>query len=109
MPRVQSIDAIPLAFVTEVGAATDPLPVSTAQPTVTPDTGLLSASRTITEIGVGSLLPTVSVCASPPLIAICVAPPTCAVMLNVTVVRPGAAAVVVCVPGVGPSVRVVCA
>src|SRR5216684_378586 len=109
VPRVQLIDAIPLALVTELGAFTDPPPVSTDQLIVTPDTGLFSASRTTTEIGVGRVWPTVSVCRLPPLIAIWVAPPTCAVALNVTVVSPVADALVVCVPGAGPRVRVVLA
>ena len=82
------IDAIPLPSVTELGALTDPPPPSTDQLTVTPDTGLLSASRTTTEIGVGRGCPTVPVCELPPSSVICDAPPTCAVMLNVTLSRP---------------------
>src|SRR5205809_4239309 len=112
VPSVPLIAAIPLAFVTDVGALTEPPPSDTTQLTVTPDTGLLNWSATRTEGGVGSGWPTVSVCASPPLSVICDAPPTCAVMLNVTLSRPPvrvAFAVVVSWPGVRPRVRVVCA
>src|SRR5204863_1785663 len=111
-PGGQLGEAIPLAFVTEVGALTEPPPSDTTQLTVTPDTGLLNWSATRTEGGVGSVWPTVPVCASPPLSVICDAPPTCAVMLNVTLSRPPvrvAFAVVVSWPGVRPRVRVVCA
>src|SRR6266516_1400498 len=88
VPSVQLIEAIPLAFVTDVGALTEPPPSDTTQLTVTPDTGLLNWSATRTEGGVGSVWPTVFVRASPPLSVICEAPPTCAVMLNVTLSRP---------------------
>jgi hypothetical protein len=107
VPSVQLVDAMPLALVVEVSGLTEPPPSSTDQLTVTPDTGLLRASATRTESGVGSVCPTVSVCCCPPLIAICVAPPTCAVTLNVTGVSPATLALVVWVPGVGPRVRVV--
>src|SRR3989442_6993971 len=102
VPSVQLVEAIPPASVVDVRGLTVPPPSSTDQLTVTPATGLLRPSATRTERGIGSVCATVSVWRSPPLIAICVAPPTCAVTLNVTVVRPVAPAVVVCVPGVGP-------
>src|ERR1041385_6725470 len=106
VPSVQLVDAMPLVLVVEVSGLTEPPPSSTDQLMVTPATGLLRASATRTDRGTGSVCPTVSVCCCPPLITICVAPPTWAVTLNVTGVRPVALAVVVCVPGVGPSVRV---
>src|SRR5690242_3218243 len=109
VPNVQLVDAIPLAFVTDETGFTDPPPSRTDQLIVTPATGLLSASATRTDSGVGSVWPTVSVWLWPPLIAICVAPPTCAVTLNVTGLSPLTLAVVVCVPGVGPRERVVAA
>src|SRR5439155_20447657 len=107
VPNVQLVDAMPLEFVLELSGLTEPPPSTTDQLIVTPATGLLSASATRTDNGTGSVWPTVSVWPCPPLIAICVAPPTGAVTLNVTGVRPAALAVVVCVPGVGPRVRVV--
>src|SRR6184192_2586731 len=107
VPSVQLVDAMPPVLVVEVSGLTEPPPSSTDQLTVTPATGLLRASATRTDNGTGSACPTVSVCCCPPVIAICVAPPTWAVTLNVTGVRPAALALVVCVPGVGPSVRVV--
>src|SRR5256885_2966214 len=107
VPSVQLVEAMPLEFVLELSGLTEPPPSSTDQLMVTPATGLLRASATRTDSGTGSVCPTVSVCCCPPLIAICVAPPTWAVTLNVTGVRPAALALVVCVPGVGPSVRVV--
>src|SRR6266576_5886408 len=75
---VQAEDGIRVLCVT--GVQTCALPIS--------DTGLLNWSATRTEGGVGSVWPTVPVCASPPLSVICDAPPTCAVMLNVTLSRP---------------------
>src|SRR2546429_86432 len=107
VPSVQLVEAMPLVLVVEVSGLTEPPPSSTDQLTVTPATGLLRASATRTDNGTGSACPTVSVCCCPPLTAICGAPPTWAVALNVTGVRPAPLAVVVCVPGVGPSVRVV--
>src|SRR5205823_1412274 len=107
VPSVQLVDAMPLEFVLELSGLTEPPPSTTDQLMVTPATELLSASATRTDKGTGSVWPTVSVWPCPPLIAICVAPPTCAWTLNVTGVRPAALAVVVCVPGVGPRVRVV--
>src|SRR5439155_629417 len=73
--------------------------------TVLPRTGLPYWSRAVTVVGL-ALGP---VWRSPPFTAICVAPATLAVTVNVTVGRPVTAAVVVWVPGVGPSVRVVVA
>ena len=103
------MEAIPLALDVDVAGFGDPAPLMTAQLIVTPATGLLNWSATRTDSGVGSVCPTVPVWRSPPFTAICVAPATLAVMVNVTVGRPVTAAVVVCVPGVGPSVRVVVA
>src|SRR5256885_4190 len=107
VPSVQLVEAMPLEFVLELSGLTEPPPSRTDQLMVTPATGLLRPSATRTDSGTGIVCPTVSVCCCPPLIAICVAPPTCAVTLNVTAVRPVALAVVVWVPGVAPSVRVV--
>src|SRR5690242_18731908 len=109
VPSVQFVDAMPLELVVDVSGLTEPPPSSTDQLMVTPATGLLSASATRTDNGVGSVWPTVSVWLCPPLIAICVAPPTCAVTAKVTGVSPLTLAVVVCVPGVGPRERVVAA
>src|SRR5690242_141844 len=105
VPSVQSIDAMPEPLVTDVDALTDPPPFSTDQEIVTPDTGLFSASLTITESGTGSVTPTVSVWRSPPFTAIWVAPPTWAVTANDTGVSAPTVAVVLSLPGVAPSVR----
>ncbi len=108
VPSVQLMLATPLALDTEVGALTDPPPSITTQLIVTPGTGLLRASATRTDSGVGRVWPTVSVCASPPFTVICVAPPTWPVALNVTVAGPPASvavAVVVLVPGSVPRIR----
>ena len=75
-------------------------------------TGLLKSSVTLTERGTGSVAPTVSFCRSPPFLVIRDAPPIVAVIVKVTVAGPlwsVAVAVVVCVPGVTPRVRVVVA
>src|SRR6266699_3511458 len=109
VPRVHVVEAMPLVLDVEVAGFGDPAPLMTAQLIVTPATGLLNWSATRTDSGVGSACPTVPVWRSPPLTAICVAPATLAVTVNVTVGRPVTAAVVVWVPGVGPSVRVVVA
>src|SRR5437762_1078867 len=100
---------MPLALDVDVAGFGDPAPLMTAQLTVTPATGLLNPSATRTDSGVGSGCPTVPVWRSPPLTLICVAPATLAVIVNVTVGRPVTAAVVDCVPGVGPRDRVVVA
>ena len=112
LPNVQLVVAIPEVFVVDVGGLTVPPPPVTAHVTETPDTGLFSASATLTDRGTESVAPTVSAWPSPPFSTICVAPPTVAVMLKVTVVGTPpsvAVAVVVCMPAVGPSVRTVVA
>src|SRR5205807_2646100 len=126
VPSVQLVDAMPLELVLEVSGLTEPPPSTTDQLTVTPATGLLSASATRTDKGTGSVWPTVSVWPCPPLIAIRVAPPTCPtwlspenfarvaagpavpVAVNVTglPVRPAALAVRVLAPAVVPRVQV---
>src|SRR2546426_6432683 len=52
-----------------------PFPGVTAKVTATPDTGLPLASLTITDGGIGTAVPAVTVCLSPALIATCVADP----------------------------------
>jgi hypothetical protein len=75
-PKVQlPTVAIPLAFVVAVNVVPDPPPVATAKVTLTPLTGLLFASFTITRGDVATAVPTVPDWASPALTAICVATP----------------------------------
>jgi hypothetical protein len=75
VPSVQLVTvAIPLAFVVAEPPITDPVPDAT-KITLTPLTGLLLASFTITLGAVATAVPTVADCASPPLIAICDAAP----------------------------------
>src|SRR5690242_2679804 len=107
VPSVQFVVAIPVELVIELVGLTEPPPFSTVQLMVTPWTGLLRASITFTASGPATVWPTVSCRTLESAKTIWVAPPTCAVIEKVTVVSPDALAVVVCVPGSGPSVRVV--
>ena len=67
--------AMPPASVVWLAPVMLPFPGVTAKVTATPDTGLPLASLTITDGGIGTAVPTVTVCLSPALIAICVAGP----------------------------------
>ena len=107
VPSVQLVVATPVEPVIELVGFTEPPPLSTVQLIVTPWTGLLRASITFTASGPATVWPTVSCRTLESAKTIWVAPPTCAVIEKVTVVSPDALAVVVCVPGIGPSVRVV--
>src|SRR6266498_1935159 len=112
VPSVHCVDATPFAAVSDVSGVTEPPPSITLQVIVTLATGLLKSSVTFTANEAGSVAPTVSFCRSPPALVIFEAPPTVAVMVKVTVVGVPlrvAVAVVVWVPGVTPSVRVVVA
>ena len=61
VPRVQlPTVAIPLAFVVWVSPVPEPPPEATAKVTLTPATGLLFASRTITDGGVVTAVPAVA-------------------------------------------------
>src|ERR1700739_5024574 len=86
VPRVQLVTAaIPLAFVvTAVVGFTVPPPDATANVTLTPATGLLDASRTITAGGVVTAVPTVALWLFPALTAIDAAAPAVPVAVKVT-------------------------
>src|SRR5690349_9376897 len=86
VPRVHEVTAaIPLApVVTAVVGATVPPPDATANVTATPATGLLFASRTITDGGVATAVFTVAVWLLPALTAMLPALPAVPVAVNVT-------------------------
>src|SRR2546428_11893 len=73
VPRVRVAVAMPVGSVMDDDGVIEPPPLVTVQVTVTPLTGLLLASVTLTEYGVASVAPIVSVCAFPALRAIVVA------------------------------------
>src|SRR5437764_3143247 len=93
VPSVQEFAAAtPLAVVvTAVGGSTVPLSPVVANVTATPATGLANWSRTITDGGVPTAVPTVATWLSPAFNAIWVAGPAAPVARNVTglPVRPG--------------------
>src|SRR5712692_4266935 len=94
VPSVQEVTAaMPLAFVsTAVVGLTVPPPVATAKVTAMPATELPLASRTITDGGVATAVPTVAVWALPAFTATWVAAPAVTVTVpDVTPVSPGAA------------------
>ncbi len=64
-PRVQVVDASPLASVVSTSADSEPPPAVTAKATTTPCTPRLSAARTRATTGSGSAVPTGPLCASP--------------------------------------------
>ena len=101
--------AIPEAFVVCVPPVRLPPPVATAKVTETTGTGLLFASRTITDGGVATAVPAVAVWLFPALMAICVAAPAVALAVNVIglPLRPVdvAVRVLLFVPAVVPSVQ----
>src|SRR5207253_1839454 len=111
VPNVQEFAAAtPLAVVvTAVGGSTVPLSPVVANVTATPGTGLANWSRTITEGGVATAVPTVAACPLPAFTAICVAGPAPAWAVNVTGLpeRPEEVAVRVFEPAVVPSVQAV--
>src|SRR5579859_1676081 len=111
LPRIhEPIVAIPDELVV-VGfvPVSDPLPVTTAKVTVTPETGLLLTSVTRTEGAMATELPAVADCPSPALIDIFAAPPTVPVAVKVTGLpppaNPVAVAVIVFAPATVPSVH----
>src|SRR5207249_4083832 len=114
-PRVQLVRlAIPEAFVlTAAGlAGTEaPPPAVRVKVTVTPDTGLPSASVTFTEGGALTAVPTVALCEVTEFAAIVLAAPAVADAVKVTglPVSPEtlAVSVLLLVPAVGPSVQAV--
>jgi hypothetical protein len=109
VPSVHDVTAaMPLPFVvTGVVGVTVPPPDATAKVTATPATGLLNWSRTITEGGVTTAVPTVAVWAFPALMAREAAAPVVPVAVKVTGLpaRPLDVAVRVFVPAVVPSVH----
>ena len=109
VPSVQEFAAaIPFAPVaTGVAGSTVPLSPLVANVTATPATGLANWSRTITEGGVATAVPTVAACPLPAFSAICVAGPAAPWAVNVTGLpaRPLEDAVRVFVPAVVPSVH----
>src|SRR5947199_3473228 len=109
VPSVQEFAAaIPFATVaTGVAGSTVPLSPLVANVTATPATGLANWSRTITEGGVATAVPTVAACPLPAFPAICVAGPAAPWAVNVTGLpaRPLEDAVRVFVPAVVPSVH----
>src|SRR6266849_268968 len=98
MPEAFVFTTLPLGDVIE------PLPPVTANVTATPDTGLLVASRTITDGAIATGLPAVADWVLPAFNAICVAAPTVPVAVKVTglPVRAPAVAVRVFVPTAVP-------
>src|SRR5207302_1321892 len=109
VPSVQEFAAAtPFALVvTAVAGSTVPLSPLVANVTATPATGLANWSRTITEGGVATAVPTVAACPLPAFTAICVAGPAPAWAVNVTGLpeRPEEVAVRVFPPAVVPSVH----
>src|SRR5690242_7636205 len=87
VPSATVSEAIPLASVTDDAGDLVALPAVTAQFTVTPGTGLLPASFTITDRA-GRVAPIVSACAFPPLMAMLDADPGVTVATKVTVGTP---------------------
>jgi hypothetical protein len=65
VPNVNTVDALPSNPVVALVADNDPPPTVTVNVTLTPLTGLLFASFTITTKGLGSAVPTVPLCPSP--------------------------------------------
>jgi hypothetical protein len=112
-PRVHDVAAaMPLApVVTDVVGATLPPPDAMANVTATPATGLLFASRTITDGGVATAVPTVADWPLPAFTAIEPAVPAVPVAVNVTGLPLSVpdVAVRVFVPAVGPKVQLVTA
>ncbi len=86
---------------------TVPPPDATPKDTLTPATGLLKTSRTITDGGIVTAVSTVALWASPALTAIWVAAPAVPVAVKVTglPVRVPEVAVRVLAPAVWPSVQ----
>jgi hypothetical protein len=111
VPNVQEFAAaIPFAsVVTAVAGSTVPLSPPVANVTATPATGLANWSRTITDGGVVTAVPTVAVWSFPALTATWVAAPAVPVAVKATGVRPAAAAVRLFFPAVVPSVHAVSA
>jgi hypothetical protein len=111
VPSVQLVTAaIPLLPVrTAVVGTTVPAPEATANVTLTLATGLLKASRTITEGGIATAVPTVALWLFPAFTAIDAAVPAVPVAVNVTGLPESVpeVAVSVFVPAVVPSVQLV--
>src|SRR2546422_2552273 len=86
VPSVQEFAAaMPFTPVaTAVAGSTVPLSPLVANVTATPATGLANWSRTITEGGVATAVPTVAACPLPAFTPICVAGPAAAWAVNVT-------------------------
>ena len=76
--------AMPLSFVVADALVTEPPPEATANVTLTPETGLLYSSFTITLGDVDTAVPAVADWPLPPFTATCVAAPTVPVAVNVT-------------------------
>src|SRR5437588_582262 len=97
-PRVQlPTVAIPLASLVWAAPVTLPLPEPAAKVTDTPDTGLVNASVTITDGGVGTVVPAGAVCPLPPWGAMVAAAAefTVTAAVSVTVTLPSTRAVTV--------------
>ena len=110
LPSVQDVSvAMPLALVDTVAGNTVPPPVNTENTTLTPLTGLPPASVTFTLGDAATAVPAVAVCVVTEFDAIVVAVPTVPVAVNVTglPVSPVAAAAIVLVPALAPTVHVV--
>src|SRR2546430_17366774 len=109
VPSVQEFAAAtPFALVvTAVAGSTVPLSPVVANVTATPGTGLANWSRTITDGGVATAVPTAAAWLSPAFKAIWVAAPAAPVAVNVTAlpVRPVAVAVSEFGPAAVPSVQ----
>src|SRR5882762_3245203 len=109
VPSVHDVAvAIPFVpVVTGVVGLTVPPPDATANVTATPATGLLFASRTITDGSTGTAVPAVAVWLLPALSAIVLAVPAAPVAVKVTglPVSPVAVAVSEFEPAVGPRVQ----
>jgi hypothetical protein len=110
LPSVHDVSvATPLAFVDTVAGVTEPLPLNTANATLTPLTGLPPASVTFTLGGVATTVPAVADCVVTEFATIVVGEPTVPVALNVIglPVNPVAVAVSVFAPAVVPNVQLV--
>jgi hypothetical protein len=107
-PRVQVVEAWPLASVGPVLGSSVPPPPVTTQVTAAPTTGLPPASTTETTSGWGSASPGAPSCSLPETICTPDAVPAVAVWVKVSgePASPSEDASVVWTPEVGPSVRV---
>jgi len=75
-PSLSEVDAVPCAPVAADAGVTVPPPAVTANATVTPETGFMFASITVTTNGLVNVAPTDPLWLLPDVMTICVAAPT---------------------------------